>query len=110
MRSGENWIQTAGYNPLSEASKLFYDPTISCGHIKNGIALRHGDRCGAFVVGLEDLERACREVREAHYGNEHHPVMVFAKKILHGSPEHKEWLLEAAKHFCRGERIPEPRK
>ena len=36
-------------------------------------------------------------------------VVTFAEKILHGDQEHREWLLESAVAFARGEPIPEIR-
>jgi len=38
--------------------------------------------------------------------SEDHIVMEFAKAILHGDEEHKEWLLEAAESFIKGQEIP----
>lgn len=38
------------------------------------------------------------EVRDA--------VLEFASSILHGSDEHREWLLEAAQAFTEGREIP----
>lgn len=41
--------------------------------------------------------------------DEEHPVMQFAKAILHGDEEHQAWLLEAAENFIKGKKIPERR-
>ena len=60
---GTKFIITAGYG-FGEAEKLFYDYTLGCGEIKDGIGLRHGDHRGGWVVSLKDMERICREVRE----------------------------------------------
>lgn len=37
-------------------------------------------------------------------------VKEFATAILHGDEVHKEWLLEAADKFVKGEPVPEPRQ
>jgi hypothetical protein len=41
--------------------------------------------------------------------SDEHPVMQFAKAVLHGNEEHREWLLEAAQCFIEGKPLPERR-
>lgn len=37
-------------------------------------------------------------------------VTAFAASIMHGSDEHKAWLMEAADSFAAGEPLPPPRE
>lgn len=62
-----------------------------------------------------DIERIAREVAQEAVADAvakkllRVAVTAFAAAILHGSEEHRAWLMEAAERFSAGEPLPPPR-
>lgn len=51
----------------------------------------------------------CEEELLSALSKPDHEVMAFAKAILHGSQEHRYWLIEAARAFIDNKEVPPPR-
>lgn len=113
------------YEPAEPAVRVeaTHDPTAIKNFGKEAIALQCVVSLDAVDLVLEgtasvqfvkQIHESLRRERDAILAGERrelppHPVSEFAEAVLHGSEEHREWLMEAARAFTAGEPLPTPK-